>query len=1158
MTRFFAIVAVAFFWAGILDSTVSAAESIDFNRDIRPILSNQCFKCHGPDPKERKGGIDGLRLDTLEGAIADLGSGTGAIVPGKPDQSELIRRITSTDADEAMPPPGSGKQLTPRDIERLKNWVQQGAPYAKHWSYVKPTRPALPAVTHKNWPKNPIDFFLLARLEREGLKPSPEADRYALARRAALDLTGLPPSVAEADRFANDTSADAYEQFVDRLLEKEAFGEHWARIWLDLARYADSAGYADDPLRTIWAYRDYVIRSFNANKPFDQFTIEQIAGDMLPSPTEDQLVATAFHRNTLTNSEGGTNDEEFRTVAIVDRVNTTWAVWLGTSMACAQCHTHKYEPLSQVEYFRFYAILNNTEDADRRDESPLLEFFTDEQKQKRTKLQQELDALERVLKTSTPELLASLEKWEQAFPKQLAWQALKPESTTSQGGAQLTVQDNNTILVANGQKTDVYTITVPVEAGKLSGVRLEALPHESLPNKGPGNSSTGNFIISRVLASIAPPQSSSIEGRYVRITLPGKEKILSLAEAQIFSGSDNVAAKGAASQSSTAFDGEAKRAIDGNTNGNYFESNSVTHTAASEDPWWEVDLKTPQKIERIVLWNRTDGMTDTRLADFRIAILNDQKQLVWEQTVKEHPKPSAEFATTGVRPVVLTAAFSDTAPAGFEPALVIKNPDVKKKGWAIGSAAGAAHTLTLTAAAPVDVPAGSKLTITIEQLSQQENHTLGSFRLSMTGDARIAEYSQTPQKILAILNQEASQRTEEQRRELSEFYFATLAPELKSTRDKRDSVTKRLNEIKANTVPIMRELASDKQRQTRIQFRGNFLDLGDEVQSGVPAVFHPLPENAPANRMTMAKWLVDSNNPLTARVLANRFWEQIFGIGLVRTSEEFGSQGELPSNPELLDWLAVEFIESKWNMKQLLKLMVTSAAYRQTSKVTPELLERDPDNRLLARGPRFRLSAEMVRDQALSVSGLLSTQMYGPSVKPPQPALGLSAAFGSTIDWKTSEGSNRYRRGLYTEWRRSNPYPSMVTFDAPNREVCTIRRNRTNTPLQALVTLNDPVYVECAQALARQMAQVSGSAAEKLTHGFRICLTRPPYEPEIARLVQLFEESRARFAAEPEQAKQMALGTSDMPPQNADISELAAWTIVANVMLNLDEMLMKR
>lgn len=1157
MTRFHAMGAIAFFWAGILSSVVSAAESIDFNRDIRPILSNQCFKCHGPDPKERKGGVDGLRLDTFEGATLDLGSGVGAIVPGKPDQSELIRRITSTDADEQMPPPGSGKHLTAQDIERLKKWVQQGAPYAKHWSYVKPVRPALPVVAQNDWPKTAIDFFLLARLEREGLKPSAEADRYALARRVALDLTGLPPSVAEADRFVQDNSADAYERFVDRLLEKDAFGEHWARIWLDLARYADSAGYADDPLRTIWAYRDYVIRSFNANKPFDQFTIEQIAGDMLPNATEDQLIATAFHRNTLTNSEGGTNDEEFRNVAVIDRVSTTWSVWMGTSMACAQCHTHKYEPITQEEFFRFYAILNNTDDADRRDESPLLEFYTEEQKQKRAKLQNDINELDRTLKTSTPELLTSLEKWEQSFPKQLAWQTLKPESTTSQGGAQLSVQDDHAIVVANGQKTDVYTLTIPLTADKLSGLRLEALPHASLPNKGPGNSSTGNFIVSRVLASIAPPQSSSIEGRFVRISLPGKEKILSLAEAQIFSGSENVAAKGSASQSSTAFDGEAKRAIDGNTNGNYFEANSVTHTAPSDDPWWEVDLQSPQRIERIVLWNRTDGGTETRLADFRIAILNQDKQVVWEQMVKEHPKPSAEFATTGVRPVVLTAAFSETSPEGFEPSLVIKNPDVKKKGWAIGTAAGKAHSLTLTAPAPVDVPAGSKLTVTIEQLSQQENHTLGAFRLSVTGDSRIGEYSQTPEKILAILNQEAGKRTEDQRRELSEYYFANLAPELKSAREKRTALNKRLGEIKPNTVPIMRELAADKQRQTRIQFRGNFMDLGNEVKAGVPAAFHPLPADAPVNRMTMAKWLVDPNNPLTARVLANRFWEQIFGIGLVRTSEEFGSQGEAPTHPELLDWLAVEFIESKWDAKHLLKLMVTSAAYRQTSKVTPELFERDPDNRMLARGPRFRLSAEMVRDQALYVSGLLSPEMYGPSVKPPQPALGLSAAFGSTIDWKTSEGSNRYRRGLYTEWRRSNPYPSMVTFDAPNREVCTIRRNRTNTPLQALVTLNDPVYVECAQTLARHMAELRGSTAEKLTHGFRTCLTRPPYEGEVTRLVQLYEESKARFAAAPEQAKQMAVGTGSVP-EKTDVSELAAWTVVANVMLNLDEMLMKR
>jgi hypothetical protein len=626
--------------------------------------------------------------------------------------------------------------------------------------------------------RNPIDDFLLARLAREGLKLSSEADRAALIRRVSLDLTGLPPTLDEVDAFLHDTRPDAYEQLVDRLLEKPSYGEHWARLWLDLARYADSAGYADDPPRTIWLYRDYVIRSLNQNKPFDQFTIEQIAGDLLPNPTQEQLIATAFHRNTLTNNEGGTNDEEFRNVAIVDRVNTTMAVWMGTTMACAQCHDHKYDPLSQQEYFQLFAFFNNTEDADRTDESPFL--------------------------------------------------SVEPESRTL-------------------QRADLV----------------------------------------REIAAL-----------------------------------------------------------------------------------------------------KKNGLKDKD----KLAVL---------------------------------------------------------------------------------------------------------------------------EKILPIIKPDT-------------------------------------------TVPVLRELATASRRKTQIQRRGNYLDLGNEVTEGVPATFPTLPEGAARNRLTLARWLVDENNPLTARVIVNRYWEQIFGLGLVPTSEEFGSQGELPTHPELLDWLATELTAQRWDLKQFLRLLVTSATYRQSSKVTPELLQRDPDNRLLARGPRFRLPAETIRDQALFVSGLLSEKMYGPPVKPPQPTSGLNAAFGSNIDWKTSEGQDKYRLGLYTTWRRSNPYPSMTTFDAPNREVCTLTRSRTNTPLQALVTLNDPVYVEAAQGLARRINRSGKTVEQKVEHGFKLCLARPPSTEERDRVVRLYESSRDRFANDTKTARALASEPLGPVPEGSSEVELAEWTVVSNVLLNLDEMLMKR
>ncbi|MFM8274967.1 MAG: DUF1553 domain-containing protein [Gemmata sp.] len=751
--------------------------TIDFNRDVRPILSNNCFACHGPDEKTRKAK---LRLDTREGAIQ------AAVVSGKPDASELIARLTATPDDQSvMPPLKTGKKLTEREINVLRQWIKEGANYTAHWAYLKPARPAVPTTRFPT--ANAVDNFLFSRLEAEKLSPSPEAEKYALARRVALDLTGLPPTRQEVDAFVADKSPKAYEALVDKLLAKPAYGEHWARMWLDLARYADSAGYADDPLRTIWKFRDYVIESYNANKPFDQFTIEQLAGDLFPNATTEQLVATAFHRNTMTNSEGGTSDEEFRNVAVVDRVNTTFTVWMGTSMACAQCHTHKYDPIAQREYFQVFAFFNNTADADRPDESPTLPFWSDELLAKKSGLEKQTAALEEQLKGKKPD-------------------ELKPERD------------------------------------KLAALKKE-------------------------LAALKP----------------------------------------------------------------------------------------------------------------------------------------------------------------------------------------------------------------------------------------------------------------------------------------------------LTTVPVMKELVGAQRRKTRIQFRGNFMDLGDEVSEGTPAAFKEFPKDAPRNRLEFAKWLVSAENPLTARVIANRYWEQLFGSGLVRTSEEFGAQGELPSHPALLDWLATELVALKWDTKKFLKLLVMSNAYRQSAKVTAELLERDPENRLLARGPRVRLSAEMIRDQALAAAGLLSPKMLGPSVRPQQPNLGVSAAFGGSIDWQTSAGEDKYRRGLYTQWRRSNPYPSMSTFDAPNRDTCVVRRTRTNTPLQALVLMNDPVYTEAAQALARRTLEKGGNTtAERAAFAFRACLVREPSGSEVKVLSKLYDDARAKYAQDTTKATQYATAPLGPLPKGIDTADAAAWTVVANVILNLDEMLMKR
>ncbi len=923
---------------------------IDFNTQIKSLISNKCVACHGPDEEHREAG---LRLDTFEGATRDL-DGYSAIVPGNPEDSEILFRVTLPKGDEErMPPKGKGEPLSKEEVALLAEWIKQGAEYDKHWSYKQTVRPEVPANVH------PVDHFIRKRLKEEGIEPSHKADRRTIARRVSLDLIGLPPKLDEVNAFVTDKAPNAYDKFIDRLLAKPEFGEHWARMWLDLARYADSAGYADDPPRTIWAYRDYVIRAFNKNLPFDEFTIEQMAGDLLPEPTEEQLIATAFHRNTQTNNEGGTNDEEFRNVAVADRVNTTFATWMGTTMACANCHTHKYDPITHEEYFKVFDILNQTEDSDKRDERPFLQVKDESSEKRRAPLRKHIEELKAKIKEKKPA---------------------------------------------------VSKVALPARKGQF-------------------------------------------KARFVRIINPDKQSWLHLAEVEIYQGDKNLALSGKATQISTDFNGPAKLAIDGNTNGDYFAGKSVTHTGKTDGPWLEIDLGSEQAIDRILLYNRTDGGAGNRLKQFWTVAYDSKRNPVWAHLSKKTPNPKWE----------------------------------------------------------------GKLPKTHESFSKADKDFLASY-----------------------------------------LKIDQPSPSDELTKKIKD-LEKKLAGIKGPTVPIFRELPKDKRRKTYIHLRGSYLNRGDQVEAGFPTSLFPAPEGVEnPTRLDLAKWLVDEKNPLTARVSANRFWEKIFGTGLVATSEEFGAQGELPSHPELLDWLATEFVRTGWDVKAFIKLLVSSETYLQSSHVTNEMAASDPANRLLARGPRLRLSAEMVRDQALAVSGLLSSKMYGPPVRPPQPNMGLRAAFGGGIDWKTSTGEDRYRRGLYTNWRRSNPYPSMATFDAPNREVCTVRRDRTNTPLQALVTLNDPVYVEAAQSLARKMAGAGETSADRLKSGFENCLSRPPTRQELDRLVQLFVQVRTRYSEDAELAKKMATDPIGPAPKDTDLADLAALTVVGNVLLNLDEMLMKR
>jgi hypothetical protein len=862
-------------------------------------------------------------------------------------------------------------------------------------------------------------------------------------------------------------------------------------VWLDLSRYADSQGYAEDRPRVIWAFRDWVIKAINANMPFDQFAIEQLAADLLPNPSETQLQATAFHRNTLTNTEGGTDREEFRNFAIIDRVNTTMAVFLGLTFNCAQCHDHKYDPFTQEEFFQLFSFFNQTEDNDQADDRPFLSIYSEEQKKQKKDWEDDLVKLQATLDAPTPELEEARRKWEAALAQPVAWSALKVPESPEDG-----------YLEAAGKTTTSFKGQSDLLS--IAAVRVD---------------SPAPFAVSNLLLSTTSAEARAPKVRIVRVELPGKQRFLHLAEVQVYSGGKNVALHGTAKQSSTDFGGDAKRAIDGNTNGDY-NANSVCHTGLEDNPWWEVNLGQEMPVEKIVLWNRTDGGEGilSRMKGYRLVLYENGRKQIDERKSDAYPNPSTEYAFDGVREVILKAAGG------------VYVPDK-----------------------PFTVGKDTVLQIKLDHAGA------GKFRLQATDDVRARGAAEIPTPVQAILKRPEAERSKDEAAKLAAFH-RSIAPELAPIREKLAATKKHLEGLKAAiTVPIMRDLPENRRRKTQIQIRGNFLVKGKDVSEGVPGILHPFPEGEAKNRLGLARWLMSPDNPLTARIVANRHWEQLFGAGLMSTSEDWGVRGEMPSHPELLDWLATELVRLKWDLKKFVKLLVSSAVYRQSSALTPALIARDPSNRLLARGPRFRLSAEAVRDQALAVSGLLSRKMFGPSVYPPQPKSGLSAAFSNSTDWEPSKGEDRWRRGLYTFWRRSVPYPSMATFDAPDSFVCTVKRIPTNTPLQALVTMNDPVYVECCQNLARKIAAEGGATPkERATYAFRRCLARPPKEAELASIVSLFEKSRAKYASDARRALAMATEPLGPAPQGADMADLAAWTVVGNVLINLDEMFMKR
>lgn len=964
-------------------SLPALAEPISFGRDIRPVLTSKCFKCHGPDEAARQAG---LRLDTFEGATAVLKSGVTAIVAGDGNEGALFERITTHDDNDRMPPPKMGPPLDEATVALLRQWVGEGAVYEPHWSFVKPAKAPLPPVADPLWPRNPIDHFIAKGQQEAGLTHAPEADKYTLLRRVYLDLTGLPPSPEQVEAFIADTSAVAYEKVVEELLASPRYGERWARIWLDLARYADTKGYEADRHRDMWRFRDWVINAFNEDMPFDEFTIEQLAGDMLPDATLDQQLATAFHRNTMTNDEGGTDNEEFRSAAIIDRVNTTMESWMGLTMGCAQCHTHKYDPITQKEFYQFYAFLNETQDADLYpEESPVLPAPTPEQQQELAFLQERLEHVTAALHDALPARGPGQEAWEQKIttgdsgaPVSGAWESLGPIP-----------QENFEVAFASDGGLDVASTELAAPEG---------------------------------YAWIARPDWSD----------------------------------------------EAVHELEGQTAITYLRRTIQT---AAPTPY-------PIKVGS-----------------------NDAIQ-VWLNGVEVHSNKIQRSIAKGSDEVLLNLVAGDN--------------------------------------------------LVLMKITNAGGNYAFSYESPFEG---------LPADMVALAALPPAERSPAGADQLFAYYRDNIAPELAPFREQRAGIQAEIDKTNAAIpkIPVLRELPPDQRRVTRLFQKGSFLNPGEEVLPGTPAFLPPMPYDAPRNRLGLARWLVDRENPLTARVLVNRFWTQFFGIGIVETAEDFGTQGELPVNQPLLDWLAVDLMENGWSMKQLCRTIVTSATYRQASAVTPESEAKDPYNRLLARGPRFRLEAEMVRDQALEASGLLSDKMFGPSVKPPQPD-GVWQVVYSGDAWTAADGQDRYRRGLYTYWRRTAPYPSMLAFDAPSREVCTVRRIRTNTPLQALVTLNDPVYIEAAQAMARRVLREAPEPDldARLRYAYLLAACRPPEDAELETLRALYNDGVDHFSKDGAVALAMATDPLGPAPPASDPAELASWTVVSNVLLNMDEILTKR
>ncbi len=980
---------------------------VEFNRDVRPILADTCFRCHGFDKATRKAD---LRLDVRDVAVAER-DGVRAVVPGKPDESDLWKRIHSTDEDEVMPPGKANRQLSARDKAVLKKWIEQGAEYQAHWAYIPPTKPAVPQPDMGKWTTGtPVDAFVRARHAELGLAPAPEADRATLARRLSFDLLGLPPKPADVDAFINDTAPDAYGKLVERLLASEQFGERMAVWWLDLVRFADTAGYHSDNGRNVWPYRDYVIRSFNENKPFDRFTVEQVAGDLLPDASRDTRVASGYNRLILSTEEGGAQAKQYEAKYVVDRVKSIGTTWLAQTFMCSECHDHKFDPVTARDFYSMGAFFADIKEPiiGRREEG--MAVASKEQDAKLAELSTTLGELRAKLVAPDAALDAAQTEWEAANADgapDVAWTVLRPSAVD--GASKLVLREDNTVKVevADNPASDTYKLTLSLPAG-TTGIKLDALPSASLPASGPGRGNAGNFVLNEF----------SVEH--------GKKKLK-------------------LSQATATFEQKgfpAKNAID----------------------------------------SKNDG----------------------------------------------------------------------KNGWAVQGNAGREASAYFEFEQTLEQPAE---VVVLMRQTYGTNHTLGKFRLSATVAPRPirAPNADTPPEILAALKTVPADRKPEQVKQLA-AHFRNTTPLLKELRERIAKTDKERVDFE-KTFPRVIVSDSGAPRTVRILPRGDWQnETGEVVLPATPRFLPGAVESKADKRLTrldLAQWLVSRENPLTARVFMNRLWKQFYGIGLSKTLEDMGTQSELPVNAALLDWLAVDFMDRGWDVKAMVRLIVMSNAYRQSSFAPKEIAARDPQNREIARQSRWRLDAEFVRDNALSISGLLTLKVGGPSVKPYQPGGYWENLNFPTREWQDDHGENQWRRGLYTWWQRSYAHPAMLAFDAPTREECSADRLRSNIPQQALVLLNDPEFVESARALALRMLADGGSTPEaRIGWAWRQATGRAAREDEVTLLAGLLQKHLAAFQNDTKSAAALlAVGLSKAEPSN----ELAAYTSVARVILNLHE-----